>query len=150
MLGSVPLFGSRFPLFGGRRKLPAQRRPPLDRDERIVAWTDTESGPVVATNRGLWLPPGIGSPEEIGRLGWEEIHKAAWNGRELEVTPATPLTTINGYVVMVDEPGFSTPRTDMHICSASSITATPRGFKISSMAVAIWEVMCSWVCSRRA
>src|SRR5262245_25646284 len=53
-------------------------------------------------------------------------------------------------VVMVEEPGFSTPRTDMHMCSASSITATPRGLRISSMAVAICEVMCSWVCSRRA
>ena len=32
-------------------------------------------------------------------------------------------------VVMVEEPGFSTPRTDMHMCSASSMTATPRGFE---------------------
>ena len=54
------------------------------------------------------------------------------------------------WVVMVEEPGFSTPRTDMHMCSASSMTATPRGVRISSSAVAICEVICSWVCSRRA
>ena len=51
---------------------------------------------------------------------------------------------------MVDDPGFSTPRSDMHMCSASIITATPRGAKISSMAVAICEVIRSCVCSRRA
>jgi len=54
------------------------------------------------------------------------------------------------WVVMVEEPGFSTPRNDMHMCSASSMTATPRGMRISSIAVAICEVRCSWVCSRRA
>ena len=53
-------------------------------------------------------------------------------------------------VVTVSAPGFSTPRSDMHMCSASIITATPRGFRISSIAVAICEVRCSCVCSRRA
>ena len=33
------------------------------------------------------------------------------------------------WVVIVEEPGFSTPRTDMHMCSASSMTATPRGLQ---------------------
>src|SRR5437016_4364768 len=54
------------------------------------------------------------------------------------------------WVVIVDEPGFSTPRSDMHMCSAWSMTATPRGLRISSIAVVICEVRCSWVCSRRA
>src|SRR5471030_1668344 len=41
------------------------------------------------------------------------------------------------YVVTVSAPGFSTPRSDMYICSASIITATPRGLRISSIAVAL-------------
>ena len=53
-------------------------------------------------------------------------------------------------VVTVERPGFCTPRSDMHICSASSITATPRGLRISSIAVAICEVRCSCVCRRLA
>ena len=46
--------------------------------------------------------------------------------------------------------GLVTPRIDMQVCSASSSTATPRGFKTSSMATAICEVRCSCVCRRRA
>ena len=38
-------------------------------------------------------------------------------------------------------PGFSTPRNDIHMCSASSITATPRGLSTSSIAVMICEFM---------
>jgi hypothetical protein len=52
---------------------------------------------VVATNRGLWLP-------ERGRLGWHEIHKAAWSGRELRVTPAEVAHDRDGYAVLVDAP----------------------------------------------
>jgi hypothetical protein len=93
-------------MFGRRRRLPAQRRPPCDRDERILAWAEVSGtdGVLVATNRGLWLP---GPQPE--RLGWAEIHKAAWSGRELEVTPADPVTTIDGYVVMADRPVLRYP-----------------------------------------
>jgi hypothetical protein len=86
-------------MFGKRRRLPAERRPPLDRDERILAWAEPAAGDgvLVATNRGLWLP----TPR---RLGWAEIHKAAWSGQELAVTPASEVTTINGYAVMADQP----------------------------------------------
>jgi hypothetical protein len=94
-------------MFGRRRRLPAQRRPPLERDERVLAWAESagSAAVVVATTRGLWLP----SPAEAGsaaphRLGWAEIHKAAWSGRDLEITPAAEVTTINGYAVMVDQP----------------------------------------------
>ncbi|HKT02998.1 MAG TPA: hypothetical protein VJT31_26010 [Rugosimonospora sp.] len=90
-------------VFGRRRKLPAERRPPLARDERILAWAPVEGEDVlVATNRGLWLPAGTGSAAQ--RLGWAEIHKAAWSGRELAVTPAAEDTTIDGYAVMNDQP----------------------------------------------
>lgn len=84
-----------------RPKLAADRRPPLEPDERILAWAATGEGPtapvVVGTNRGLWLP-------ERGRLGWHEIHKAAWSGRELRITPAEAAEERDGYTVLVDGP----------------------------------------------
>jgi hypothetical protein len=84
-----------------RPKLPADRRPALDPDERVLAWAwagPEPGGPVVVTtNRGLWLPDG-------GRLGWHEIHKAAWSGRELRVTPAEVAEQRDGYTVLVDAP----------------------------------------------
>src|SRR5262249_36551900 len=48
-------------------------------------------------------------------------------------------------VVTVDEPCFSTPRSDMQVCSASTITATRRGLSTPSTADATWDVRCSWV-----
>ncbi len=69
-----------------RGKLPATARPPLDPDERIVAWAGTtDGGYLVATNRGLWLPAAPGVPPR--RLGWHEITRATWSGRELRVVP---------------------------------------------------------------
>jgi hypothetical protein len=98
-------------------RLPAERRPALDSDERVLAWAAVASpgpavasadpaaeagtggaGTVVATNRGLWLP---GEP---GRLGWHEIHKAVWSGRELIVTPAEIVDQCEGYAVVADRP----------------------------------------------
>lgn len=82
-------------------KLPADRRPPLDPDERVLAWAAAGAEPtapvIVATNRGLWLPDG-------GRLGWHEIHKAAWSGRELRITAAEVTEERDGYAVLVDAP----------------------------------------------
>src|SRR5207248_2358012 len=62
-----------------RPRLPAERRPPLAPEERILAWSDSDGGLLVATNLGLWAP---------GFLGWHEIHKAAWDGTDLVVTAA--------------------------------------------------------------
>ncbi len=71
-----------------RRRLPAEARPALSADERIVAWAgvdgEADDGALVATNHGLWLP---GRDE---RLGWHEIHKATWSGRVLTVIPGEP------------------------------------------------------------
>src|ERR1700742_4357887 len=53
-------------------------------------------------------------------------------------------------LVNVVAPCLATPRTDMQGCSASIITATPRGLRISSIVAAICAVRCSWVCRRRA
>ena len=91
-------------IFRRRPKLPADKRPPLDADERVLSWAyvgPEPGGPVaVATNRGLWLP-------ELGRLGWHEIHRAAWSGRELRVTPAEVAEVRDDYAVLIDSPVVS-------------------------------------------
>ena len=85
-------------IFRRKPKLPAELRPALEPDERVVAWAAAGEGlAVVATNRGLWLPG-------RARLGWHEIHKAAWSGRELRVTPAETAEERDGYAVLVDGP----------------------------------------------
>ncbi len=82
-------------------KLPAALRPALEPDERVVAWAAVGDGQaLVATTRGLWLPGGA-------RLGWHDIHKAAWSGRELRVTPAESAQVRDGYAVLVDGPVVS-------------------------------------------
>jgi hypothetical protein len=84
--------------FRRRPKLPAALRPPLDSDERVLAWAAVgDAAAVVATNRGVWLP-------DRGRLGWHQIHKAAWSGRELRITPAEVAEERPGYSVQIDAP----------------------------------------------
>jgi hypothetical protein len=79
-------------------KLPARLRPALDPEERVLAWAPVgEDQALVATNHGLWLPEGR-------RLGWHEIHKVAWSGRELRVTPAEVAEVRDHYAVLVDGP----------------------------------------------
>ncbi|MEE6263528.1 hypothetical protein [Plantactinospora sonchi] len=87
-----------FNLFSRRRRLPTDRRPALDRDERVLDWARVGDGTetVVVTDRGLWLP------DREGRLGWHEIHKAVWSGRELAVTPAEPVGERADYRVLAD------------------------------------------------
>jgi len=91
-----------------RRKLPRELAPPLERDERVVAWARTrggaaDGGVAVATDRGLWLPR-PGGPE---RLGWHEIHKAGWAPPTLTVVPAGVVADADGYVVVADLPARS-------------------------------------------
>lgn len=87
-------------IFNRRPKLPADRRPPLDRDERVLAWASVADGDqvVVVTNHGLWLP------DDEQRLGWHDIHKATWSGRELVVTPAEMVEERDDYRVLADRP----------------------------------------------
>jgi hypothetical protein len=91
-------------IFRRRPKLPAASRPPLEPDERVLAWAyvgPEQGGPViVATNRGLWVPG-------RDRLGWHDIHKAQWSGRELRVTPAEVAEVRDDYAVLVDAPVLS-------------------------------------------
>ncbi|MDZ5443882.1 hypothetical protein U2F26_14230 [Micromonospora sp. 4G57] len=89
-------------LFNRKPKLPPADRPPLATDERVLAWAAAGNGEgdgvLVASNLGLWLP-GRGH-----RLGWHEILKAIWSGRELTVTPAEQVTERDGYQVVADCP----------------------------------------------
>ena len=52
--------------------------------------------------------------------------------------------------VTVLEPGLRTPRMDMHRCSASTTTSTPRHSRRSTRASAICRVSRSWTWGRRA
>lgn len=63
-----------------RQRLPVEARRSFEANEHVVSWAPVDDGHVVATNRGLWLPG-------RERLGWHEIHKATWSGRELTVLP---------------------------------------------------------------
>jgi hypothetical protein len=97
-------------LFGRRRRLADSDRPPLERDERVVAWATSPRGAVVATSRGLWLP----DPDGTGgvRLGWHEIHKAVWTGDVLAVTAARLVEHGPGYDVVADAPTVEFGLTD--------------------------------------
>jgi hypothetical protein len=82
-----------------RPKLPADAGIALDTGERVLAFAATSgAGYVVATNRGLRLPG------RDRRLGWHEIHKAVWSGRELAVTPARVVAERDGFTEVADLP----------------------------------------------
>ena len=89
-------------LFSRKAKLPPADRPPLRADERVLAWAAVGNGEgdgvVVASNLGLWLP-GRGE-----RIGWHDVLKAVWSGRELTVTPADRVAERDGYLVVADCP----------------------------------------------
>jgi hypothetical protein len=87
-------------LFRRTPRLPAAHRPAFDPGERVLAWAFTDPGDrvVVVTNRGLWLPG------HADRLGWHDVHKAVWSGRELSITPARRVSERTGYVVVADGP----------------------------------------------
>lgn len=90
-------------LFRRTPRLPSQHRPPLADDERVLAWSMADPGErvVVVTNHGLWLPG------HADRLGWHDVHKAGWSGRELAITPAQRVAERTGYRVVADGPGES-------------------------------------------
>ncbi|MFG3686638.1 hypothetical protein [Micromonospora sp. NPDC047740] len=89
-------------LFNRKPKLPPAARPPLAAEERVLAWAAAGNGEgdgvLVASNLGLWLP-GRGH-----RIGWHDILKAVWSGRELTVTLAERVTERDGYLVVADCP----------------------------------------------
>lgn len=70
----------------------------LEPDEHVVAVADVvDGGRVVATSLGLWLP-------DAPRLGWHLISKATWAGGALAVIPAREVETVEGAVLIADEP----------------------------------------------
>jgi hypothetical protein len=85
-------------IFGRKPKLASRRTPKLGRDERVIAWADADGGePVVVTNLGVFRPG------HKDRLGWHEIHKAIWSGRQITITPSVPLREDDaGYLVTAD------------------------------------------------
>ena len=86
-------------MFGRKRRPPSWARPSLDKNERIVGWSPTTGdgqSAVVVTTLGMWLP---GRAE---RLGWHEVHKAAWSDGRLTVIPSTRVGEGDGYAVMAD------------------------------------------------
>src|SRR5262245_1243642 len=85
----------------GRHKLPGELSPKLAKDERVLAWSRVDSGAVVATNKGLWLPG------RRDRLGWHEVHKATWTPPTLTVIAGASVGKGDGYEVMADQAGVS-------------------------------------------
>jgi hypothetical protein len=84
-----------------RRRLPAERRPPIEPEERIVAWAGaTDDEVVVVTNLGVWLP------RATARLGWHEIHKATWSGRQLALVASREVGAEEGYAIVADRPAI--------------------------------------------
>jgi hypothetical protein len=80
----------------GRKKLPAALTPELERDERVLAWAETGSSALVATNRGLWLPDSV-------RMGWHEVHKATWADGTLTITGSSS-EPLDGFALVSDRP----------------------------------------------
>jgi hypothetical protein len=60
---------------------------PLDRDERVVSWATADSGTVVATQRGLWLPD-PDDPDGPRRIPWHLVDKAIWRAGTLTLIVA--------------------------------------------------------------
>lgn len=73
----------------------------LEADEHVVAVADLAGGgQVVATSRGLWLP----GPDAPRRLRWHLISKATWEGGALTVVEAKEVETVEGVVLIADDP----------------------------------------------
>ncbi|GAA1745407.1 hypothetical protein [Luedemannella helvata] len=114
-------------MWGRGKKLPAERRPALERDERVLGWArTTDDGTVVTTNRGLWLP---GRAE---RLGWHEIHKATWDNPRLTITPGAPVGDGDGYTIMADQPPIRVSLTDPGDVPSQINTRVTRSVAVST------------------
>jgi hypothetical protein len=120
-----------------RGRLPAELRPELARDERVVAWARVAGEPgagrdaggsggggraVVATNWGLWLPL------VAHRHGWHEVHRASWSGTTLTLTMATELARVGE--PRGDGPGGDGPGGDGGVRYAVMVDAAPLAFRL--------------------
>lgn len=84
----------------GRADLPDDFTGSLSSDEHVLTVGREPSGPVVATNRGLWLP----EPEGVRRIPWHLVSKAIWDGGRLTVTEADEIGHAGAAVLLRDRP----------------------------------------------
>jgi hypothetical protein len=107
-------------VFGRKPKLSRESTPPLEPEERVLAWArvaDTDDRVVVVTNRGLWLPPSAAAPSDASdaaeavRVGWHQVHKAAWAEGVLTVT-GSDAEAGEGYAVARDTAPITVRLTD--------------------------------------
>lgn len=83
-------------MLGFSKRLAAEHKPKLARNERVVAWAMTSAGgAVVATNLHLWIAGEA--------TAWHRLSKAIWDGSALVVTPSTVVEEREGYSVIADQ-----------------------------------------------
>ena len=126
-----------------KRRLPSRFRPTLGGNERVVAWAMVgEDRAVVATTAGLHLP------EQTDRLGWHEIHKATWTGRELIIVPGRVVEPdAGGYQVVADQDPVIVPLPD-----PGDVPKTVRARVTASVSFSAHESLPgggAWVVARR-
>ncbi|WP_236623238.1 hypothetical protein [Saccharopolyspora rectivirgula] len=92
---------------GGAGELPGDFRGELAGGEYVLAVARAETGPLVATNLGLWLPEGR-------RVDWHLISKATWQNGVLAVVEAEERPVAEAVVLLQDRPvqrfRLTTPR----------------------------------------
>ena len=68
-----------------REKPPASVLALLEKDERVLAWGDTDADSVVvASTLGLWWP----FPDGLRRVPWQLVDKVVWRDNVLALTEA--------------------------------------------------------------
>lgn len=88
-------------LLTGREPIPEGFAGALDDGERVIADARGPRGSIVlATDRGLWLPPAA-SGEGARRVAWHLVTKAAWASGALEVVEADEVEELAGGVVVL-------------------------------------------------
>lgn len=94
-------------LVRARPPVPQSAKRHLEKEERALAWAEAVTGQiVVATDRGLHI---VGSSAHR-RVGWHEISKATWEGRELRVIESREVDDYEivdrrPWTLAFDEPG---------------------------------------------
>jgi hypothetical protein len=99
-------------LLTGREPVPEGFTGTLDEGERVIADGRGPRGSIVlATDRGLWLPPAA-SGEGARRIAWHLVTKAVWASGAIEVIEAEEAEELaGGVVLLVDRPPRRVPLT---------------------------------------
>lgn len=102
-------------LLSGREPIPEGFTGELATGERVVAEASGPRGSVVlATDRGLWLPPGpaaddAGAEPAARRVPWHLVSRARWENGALEIVEAEPEDLGGGVVLLADLPPRRVP-----------------------------------------